>query len=385
MKLRYRILSGVLIVLTACLVSLAVAVSYNSRCPTSASVQDAGERMTAIVYRCYGPPEVLEIEQINKPKPAADQVLVKVHVAAVNPLDWHVMRGEPYLMRMSAGIGAPNDILFGEDFAGTVEAVGESVTRFKPGDAVFGSRGGSIAEYLAVRETGAIVHKPANVTFAEASGVGIAAVTALQGLRDIGQLQPGQHVLINGASGGVGTYAVQIAKALGARVTGVCSTRNVQLVKSLGADRVIDYTKENFTDDSEQYDMILDNVSTQSLSAMRRVLKPNGRIVIVGGVTRDPWLGPLVGPIKAMLYSPFVDEKMGMFIASMTAPALQTIADLMHEGKVKTVIDREYAFEETSAAVAYLETGRARGKILVRVSADPTAPEPAATTTQAGQ
>jgi len=384
MKLRYRILSSLLAVLAVAVITLIVAVSRNSPCPTGKTTPHEGEGMDAIVYRCYGPPEVLRIERIAKPTLAANQVLVKIHAAAINPLDWHLMRGEPYLMRVGVGIGSPKDPLFGEDFAGTVEAVGQDVTGFKPGDEVFGSGGGSLAEYIAVQESGAIVHKPANVTFAEASGVGIAGVTALQGLRDIGHLQAGQKVLINGASGGVGTFAVQIAKALGAHVTGVCSTRNVELVKSLGADHVIDYTKENFTERDERFDLILDNVSTHSLSATRRVLTEKGRIVMVGGVTRDPWLGPLIRPIKAVLYSPFVDQEMGMFIADMNPAALETIAALMREGKVKTVVDREYSLRAASAAVAYLEEGRARGKIIIRIRDEPDVPAEGSTTARVG-
>jgi NADPH:quinone reductase-like Zn-dependent oxidoreductase len=285
----------------------------------------------------------------------------------VNPLEWHSLRGEPYFMRLDAGFGAPKDVRMGVDFAGTVEAIGKGVTRFKVGDEVFGGRGGAFAEYVTVRESGSIVHKPANITFEQAASIGIAAITALQGLRDRGHLQPGQKVLINGASGGVGTFAVQIAKALGADVTGVCSTRNVELVRSLGADRVVDYTKENFTELDEQYDVILDNVSTQPLSAMRRVLKPTGKLVIVGGVSRDPWIGPLAGAIKAVFYSPFVDQEMGMFIAHLNQADLNTIAEWLRSGQVRPVIDRRFPLEEISAAIAYLEDGHARGKIIVDV------------------
>ena len=258
----------------------------------------------------------------------------------------------------------------GVDYAGTVEAVGKNVSRFKPGDRVFGGRNGALGEYLPVRHDRNIVHMPENVTFDEAAGVYVAALTALQGLRDQGQLQAGQKVLINGASGGVGTFAVQIAKAMGAEVTAVCSTRNLELVRSLGADLAIDYTKENFTDRAAQYDMILDNVSTQSLSDMRRVLKPEGRLVIVGGTSRNPWIGPLWPAVKAYLMSHFVDQPMGLFISQSNPADLAALAQLLREGKMKTVIDRRYPLSETAAAIEYLETGRARGKVIVTMEQD---------------
>ncbi|MBX5460945.1 MAG: NAD(P)-dependent alcohol dehydrogenase [Steroidobacteraceae bacterium] len=324
--------------------------------------------MKAAVARCYGPPDVIEIVSIGKPLPADDEVLVKVHAAALNPLDWHRVRGEPFLMRLDNGLGAPHEPRIGVDFAGTVEAVGKRVTRFKPGDEVFGGRTGALAEYITVRETGAIVHNPANVSFAQAGSVAIAGVTALQGLRDRGHLESGQRVLINGASGGVGTYAIQIAKALGAEVTAVCSTRNVELVRSLGADHVVDYKHENFTERRDQYDLILDNVSSQSIAAMRRVMKPDGRLVIVGGTSREPWIGPLQHAIATALHAPFASQEMGMFFASMKKADLQTIADLMRDGKVTPVIDREYPLSDAAAALAYLEEGHARGKVVIKIA-----------------
>jgi NADPH:quinone reductase-like Zn-dependent oxidoreductase len=284
----------------------------------------------------------------------------------VNPLDSHFMRGEPRVMRLGAGIGAPKDPIMGVDFAGTVEAVGPQVTRFKIGDAVFGGANGSLAEYVVVREA-RVVAKPENATFEEAAALPIAAVSALQALRDRGQLKSGQKVLINGASGGVGTYAVQIAKAMGAHVTGVCSTRNVELVKMLGADRVIDYTKQNFTEESTRYDVIVDNVGNHSLSAMRNVLQPTGRHVIVGTSSREPWLGPISAWIKAAAVRPFVDQTPQFFMSSLNEEDFRALAEMMASGKVKSVIDRRFPLARAADAIVYLETGRARGKVVVNV------------------
>jgi NADPH:quinone reductase-like Zn-dependent oxidoreductase len=322
--------------------------------------------MKGLVAHCYGAPEVLKLEQIAKPTPGDDQLLVKVHAAALNPLDWHYMRGSPYLMRLSSGLGAPKDGRVGVDFAGTVEAVGRNVTRFKPGDEVFGGADGAVAEYVVVRETRGVALKPANVSFEQAGSVAIAALTALQGLRDHGGLKPGQKVLINGASGGVGTFAVQIAKHLGAEVTGVCSTRNVELVRSLGADHVIDYTQQDFATGEERYDLILDNVANRSLSDLRGALEPTGTIVIVGGAPGN-WFGPFLPPLKAAILQPFVEQKMGMFMAKLTKDDMQLLGELMETGKVTPVVDRAYALEEAAKAMAYLEAGRARGKVVVNV------------------
>jgi NADPH:quinone reductase-like Zn-dependent oxidoreductase len=328
---------------------------------------ETGEpHMRAVVYTNYGPPDVLEVKDIKKPEPNDDQVLVKVHAAAVNPYDWHFIRGTPYMMRMMmGGLRKPKDPRIGVDYAGTVEAVGKNVTRFKPGDEVFGNRTGAFADYLCARADRAIALKPANITFEQAAGVPVAGLTALQGLRDHGKVQPGQKVLINGASGGVGTFAVQIAKALGAEVTGVCSTRNVDLVRSLGADHVIDYTKEDFTKGDERYDVILDNVGTQPLSGFRRVLKPNGICVIIGGggPNDGKWVGPMARPIKAKLMSPFISQKIGMMMAQGNPDDLKLIADLMQAGKVTTVIDRTYP-------LSGIREGRARGKVIIKVAQD---------------
>lgn len=356
-------ISGAVLVLAV--VSLAVAISYDSGCPAPEAIPTGTERMKAIVYRCYGSPDVLKFEEVAKPVPADNEVLVKVRAAAVNPLDWHYMRGEPYVMRLSSGLGAPSDIRMGVDFAGTVEAAGKDVTKFKVGDDVFGGKSGALAEYVTVREHRAIVHKPTNLSFEQAASVPVAAITALQGLRDIGQLKPGQKLLINGASGGVGTFAVQIAKVFGAEVTGVCSTRNVELVRSLGADHVIDYTRENFTAGTKRYDVILDNVGNHSLLDARRALKPHGIFIMVGGSSEDPWLGPMIQAIKASLLSPWVEEKFAMFLADLNQADLEVLAGMMERGKVTPVIDRRYSLSEAAAAIGYLEEGHARGKVIV--------------------
>jgi NADPH:quinone reductase-like Zn-dependent oxidoreductase len=360
---RIAIISGA--VLALAVVSLAVAVSYDSGCPAPQAIPTGTERMKAIVYRCYGSPEVLKFEEVAKPIPADDEVLVKVRAAAVNPLDWHYMRGEPYVMRLSSGLGAPSDIRMGVDFAGTIEAVGKGVTQFKVGDDVFGGMSGALAEYVTVREHRAVVLKPTNVSFEQAASVPIAAITALQGLRDIGQLKPGHKLLINGASGGVGTFAVQIAKLFGAEVTGVCSTRNVELVRSLGADHVIDYTKENFTEGAQRYDVIMDNVGNHSLLDARRALKPDGIFIMLGGQSEDPWLGPMIQPIKAAFLSPWVEEKFAMFLAELNQADLEVLAGMMERGKVTPVIDKRYPLSEAAAAIGYLEEGHARGKVIV--------------------
>src|SRR6201987_3362047 len=273
--------------------------------------------MKAIV-RCDYAPENLKLEEVEKPAPEDDQILVKIHAVSVNPYDWHFVEGTPYIMRaFGVGLRKPKEIRLGVDFAGTVEAVGKNVTQYKPGDEVFGGRGGAFAEYVWRRAPGAIALKPANVTFEQAAALNIAGITALQGIRDKGKVQAGQKVLVNGASGGVGTFAVQIAKSFGANVTGVCSTRNIDLVKSLGADQVIDYTKEDFTKGNERYDVILDNVGTgHSLSEYRKVLAPEGKYVLVGGggVADQGLLGGLARALWAPIVAKFGKQQMGMMM-----------------------------------------------------------------------
>jgi len=356
----------ILIALIAC--ALVAYWTSTNDCESYATVP--ANPMKAIVYCDYGVPN-LKFQEIEKPTPADDQLLVKVRAASVNPLDWHFVEGTPYFMRlMGVGLRKPKDTRLGVDFAGTVEAVGKNVTKFKPGDEVFGGRTGAFAEYVCVREGRAVALKPANITFEQAASVPIAAITALQGVRDKGKVQPGQKVLINGASGGVGTFAVQIAKAAGADVTGVCSTRNLDMVRSLGADHVIDYTKEDFTKGDQRYDVILDNVANHSLSEFRRVLNPDGRYVLIGGggANEGRWLGPgLTQAVNAMVLSKFVSQKMGMMLGDLNQKDLTALADLMESGKVTPVIDRTYKLSELPQAIQYLEQGHARGKVVIAV------------------
>jgi NADPH:quinone reductase-like Zn-dependent oxidoreductase len=367
MSLLYKIGGAVLLLLAVLVIGLMITLSYDSDCSPVSDAGGGAQTMKAIRYSCYGPPEVLEYTDVAVPTIGDDEMLVRVHAAAANPLDWHYLRGEPYLMRLMSGIGAPKDQRLGVDFAGTVEAVGQSVTRFAPGDQVFGGATGAFGEYVRLRQDRAVVHKPANLSFEQAATVGIAGITALQGLRDKGGLQPGDKVLINGASGGVGTFAVQIAKALGAEVTGVCSTRNVELVRSLGADHVVDYKQANFTEGSQHYDLILDNVGNHSLSDLRRVMTPDGVLVMVGGSSDGNFIGPLIGPLSALLQGPFVSQKLAGFLARLSQADLQILADMMESGQVTPVIDRVYPLAETAQAIAYLEEGHARGKVVISV------------------
>lgn len=366
MRLRNRILAGIGLFVVVAVAVLALLLGYTVPCGPAPALTAEATPMKAVNYRCYGSPDVLALEDVEKPAPADTEVLVRVHAAAVNPLDWHYLRGSPYIMRLGSGIGKPKVTRLGVDFAGTVEAVGANVTRFKPGDEVFGGRTGAFGEYVVVREDRAIVGKPANVTFAEAAAVPIAGVTALQAVRDKGMVKAGHNVLINGASGGVGTFAVQLAKSFGAEVTGVCSERNVEMVRSLGADHVIDYRKQNFTEGSRRYDVIIDMVGNHPLSALRDVLVPGGIVVMVGGPPGD-WVGPLMNPLKALVMNPFIDEHFAFFVASMDREDLGILAGLMADGTLTPVIDRHYPLNEVADAIAYSEEGRARGKIIIDV------------------
>ena len=366
MKLRYKISGGLVLLAVVGMSVLAIAMSHNSACPPPTVLSDKVEPMKAIVYRCYGSPEVLELQNIAKPTPADNELLVKVKAAGVNPLDWHYMRGTPYIMRLlGAGLGSPGDTRLGVDFAGTIEAVGKDVERFKSGDAVFGGKTGAFAQFLTVSED-RVALKPDNVSFEQAASVPIAAVTALQGLRDKGRLQQGQKVLINGASGGVGTFAVQIAKSFGAEVTAVCSERNAEMVRSIGADHVINYKQENYTENGQRYDLIIDMIGNHSLSDNRKVLNPEGIFVIIGGA-KGNWLGPMVAPLKALVYSPFVGQEFGMLMASLRGDDLVTLADMMESGEVVPVLDRHYSLSEVPEAIRYSEEGHARGKIVIKV------------------
>lgn len=339
----------------------------------------AGSGMKALVHCDYGAPDVLKVIEIAKPAPGEHEMLIRVHAASVNPLDWHFVRGTPYAMRFGSGLRKPKDMQVGVDFAGVVEAVGPGVTRFKAGDQVFGGRHGAIAEFVVARDDRAVVPMPAGITFEQAASLPIAAVTALQGLRDKGKLQPGQKVLINGASGGVGTFAVQIAKAMGAEVTGVCSTRNLDLVRSLGADHVVDYTKEDYTKGEARYDLVVDNVGNRSLAENRRALAPSGMYVLIGGggPNDGKWIGPLAKPVAELIEGPFVKQKMVMLLADLSPDDLTALAGQVASGTLKPVIDRRYPLSEAAEAIRYLEAGHARGKVLVTVEPEGT-PPPAA-------
>jgi NADPH:quinone reductase-like Zn-dependent oxidoreductase len=326
------------------------------------------ETMKAAVRDTYGSPdEVIELREVDKPVPADEELLVRVRAASVNPADWYGVTGTPFAGRVQMGLRRPKERALGVDYAGTVEAVGKDVTQFRPGDEVFGGRNGAFAEYLCAREDRAVVPKPANVTFEQAAAVPIAAITALQGLRDKGHLQPGQKVLINGASGGVGTFAVQIAKALGAEVTGVCSTRNVELVRSLGADHVVDYTQEDFTRSDQRYDLMLDIAGSRSWSECRRVLTPAATLVVVGAPKGNRLLGPLSHVIKVRLAAVRGSQKVVFFIAKLIKPDMEVLRELLESGKVKPVIDRRYGLSEIADAFRYLGEGHCRAKVVITV------------------
>ena len=322
--------------------------------------------MEAIVSCEYGAAN-LQMRELEKPVPMDNDILVRVRAASINPVDGHMIRGS-WLMRPMSGLRKPKNTRFGTDFAGIVEAVGKDVTNFKLGDEVFGAKNGAVADYICVKADRAIVMKPNNITFEQAGSVAVAGLTALQGLRDKGRIQTGQKVLINGASGGVGTFAVQIAKAFGTEVTGVCSTRNVDLVKSIGADRVIDYTKEDFTKTDQRYDMIYDLVGNHSFSERRQILTPNGICVLAGvggaGFHPESW-GRVLGNFKTAFQSKFTSQKFVFYIAKLTNDDLNVLRDLMQSGKVAPVIDRTYKISETQDAVRYLEEGHARGKVVI--------------------
>ena len=367
MNRRSKVLSAVLIVVIAVVAALAVTLSHNAACTAAPELPAGATLMKAIAYRCYGSPDVARLESLPKPTAEEGRILVKVRAASVNPLDWHYLRGEPYIMRMSVGTGAPKDMRLGVDFAGVVEAVGNGVTRYKPGDEIYGGADGSFAEYVTVREGGSVALKPANMTFEQAAAVPIAAITALQALRDQGSVRAGQQVLINGASGGVGTFAVQLAKQLGAEVTAVCSGRNAALVRSLGADQVIDYNRQAVTLGPQRYDLIIDTVGTHSINEFRRVLTPQGTLVIVGAASAGRWIGGLSGALQAMIVSPFVKQKVGFFLAKLNHDDLDYLGKLMAEGKLVPVIDRRYPLAETAEALRYVEAGHSRGKVVIAI------------------
>jgi NADPH:quinone reductase-like Zn-dependent oxidoreductase len=323
--------------------------------------------MKAIVRDTYGSPDVLQLKDIDKPEITDDEVLVRVHAAGVGRDVWHIMTGLPYPIRLAGyGLRAPKNPVLGSDVAGMVEAVGKNVTRFQPDDEVFGIGKGSYAEYVCAREN-KLAPKPANLTFEQAAVVAICGLTALQGLRDHGRVEPGQKALIIGASGGVGTYAVQLAKAFGAHVTGVCSTKKVEMVRSIGADHVIDYTQEDFAEGDQRYDLILDIGGNSSLARLRRALTARGTLVIVGGETDGRWLGGTDRQLRALMLSRFVGQKLGTFVSSENHEDMIVLKDLTESGKLTPVIDRTYPLSEVPEAIRYLEQGHARGKVVITV------------------
>ena len=323
--------------------------------------------MKAITYQSYGSPAVLELQEVDEPVVKDDEVLVGVRAASVNPRDWHFMRGLPYFMRLQFGLRKPKSTALGSDMAGQVEAVGKNVTRFRPGDEVFAHvLAGGFAEYTCVSEE-VLGLKPANLTFEQAAAVPLAALTALQGLRDHGRIQSGQKVLIIGASGGVGTFAVQIAKLSGADVTGVCSTRNVDMVRSIGADHVIDYTQEDFTQSGQKYDLILQLAGTRSPSDCRHALTPKGTLLLSSGESSGRWIGPVDRIINAVVLSPFVSQRLVAFEAKRSKEDLQVLKELIEAEKVMPVIDRTYPLSDLPEAIRYLEEGHARGKVVITV------------------
>src|SRR5438105_6895356 len=371
MKLVNRILkwTGIVVLFVALVSSIWLFVAYWKSTNECDRKTAAHNPMKAIVHCEYGGPEVLTLADVEKPTPADNQVLVQVRAASINPLDLTI-RGL-WLLRPLSGLRKPKDTRVGVDYAGTVEAVGKNVTQFKPGDEVFGGKNGAIAEYVCALADRSVVLKPANMTFEQAASVPVAAITALQGLRDEGKSQSGQKVLINGASGGVGTFAVQIAKSFGAEVTGVCSTRNLDMVRSLGADHVIDYTKEDFTKGEQRYDLIFDLVGNHSFSERRRILNPNGICVMAGlggAGWHDGMAMRLAGELNGYVRSRFVSEKFISYIAQFNKKDMMILADLMQSGKMTPVTDKTYKLNEAPDALRYLETGHARGKVVITVA-----------------
>ena len=326
--------------------------------------------MKAIVRDTYGSPDVLELRDIDKPEIGDEEVHLRVHAAGLDRGVWHVMAGLPYPIRLAGyGLRAPKNPVIGSDVAGIVETVGKNVSRFQPGDEVFGIGKGSFAEYVCARED-KLAPKPANLTFEQAAVLAVSGLPALQALRDHGRVGPGQKVLVIGASGGVGTYAVQLAKAFGAHVTGVCSTTKVDMVRSIGADQVIDYTREDFAGGDQRYDLILDIGGNSTLTRLRRALTPRGTLVITGGETDGRWLGGTDRQIRALMLSPFVSQKLATFVSSENHEDMIILKELIESGKVTPVIDRTYPLSEVPEAIRYLEVGHAKGKVVITVAHD---------------
>mgnify|MGYP001386899146 CR=1 FL=1 len=348
-----------------------MATTVNEEVPTKAGGELSGtprrgDTMKAIVQEKYGSPDVLALQEVDKPVVQDDQVLVRVHAAAVNPADVHFVTGLPYVLRLLFGLRKPKTRVRGIDVAGYVEAVGTNVKHVRPGDEVFGGCTGAFAEYVCAGKNN-FVPKPANLTFEQAAAVPVAACTALQTLRDVGHVQPGQKVLINGASGGVGTFAVQLAKAFGADVTGVCSTRNMEMVRSIGADHVIDYSQEDFTQSGQRYDLILDHAANHSLSDLRRVLTPTGILIPNSDRASGRWIGPLGRMVRARVLSLFVRQTLRTFLAKTTKEDLVVLKQLIEAGKVTPVIDRTYPLKATPEALGYVGEGHARANVVITV------------------
>jgi NADPH:quinone reductase-like Zn-dependent oxidoreductase len=334
--------------------------------PVTAIDHDPARRMSAIVHSEYGSTDVLRLTEIDRPQVAADEVLVEVRAAGLDRGVWHLMTGMPYALRFAGfGVRAPKQPVLGGDLAGVVVAVGDEVTRFQPGDEVFGIGKGSFAEYTVAPES-KLALKPANLTFEQAAAIPVSAGTALQGLSDVGRLEPGQRVLIIGASGGVGSFAVQIARALGADVTGVCSTGKIDLVRSLGADHVIDYTRDDFADGETNYDLILDVGGSSSLSRLRRALTPRGTLVITGGEDGGRWLG-VRRQLRAVVLSLFIRQRLTTFIAKEDRASLDRLAELVVDGRLVPAIERTYPLADVPTAIRHLEAGRARGKLVITI------------------
>ncbi len=362
-----KLLAGLTATAVLAIGALALVASHNAPCEPGSAVPEGTTGFKANMQRCYGDTDVITLETVAKPELAESDVLVRVHAASVNPLDKHFLHGTPYLLRLANGLNAPQSPRMGADFAGVVEAVGSGVTRFEPGDAVFGVANGAFAEYVVRSENGGIALKPTNLSFEQAAALPVAAITALQALRDKANVQPGQQVLINGASGGVGTYAVQLAKAMGATVTAVCSGRNAELVRALGADRVIDYTQQNYTEGDTRYHAIIDMVGNHAISDILEVTEPDGVLVLVGSMKIDPWWGPLARPLHAVVRSPFVSQRLEPLLAITTAEDLTALARYADNGQLTPVIDQRFTLAEVPEAIRYLKRGRTRGKLVVNV------------------
>jgi len=328
---------------------------------------DDRNSMKAIRYYRYGSSDVLQLRDVDKPAVNDGEVLVRVRAVALNPLDLYYLHGSPYIARVQTGLTRPKAHGLGFDLAGTIEATGRHVTSFQPGHEIFGTCSQTLAEYLSAGEDAAVLRKPGSLTFEQAAAVPVSAVTALQALRDKARVRPGHKVLVNGAAGGVGPFAVQIAKSLGAEVTGVCSTRNVDLVASIGADHIVDYTKEDFTRSGQHYDVLVDIAGNRTLPECRRVLTPSGALVGVGAPSKGRWIGPMTRPVKMLLLAPVVSQRMTFFMAQPSRDDLAVLRDLLETKQVTPVIDRTYPLREVPAAIQYLESGHARGKVVITI------------------